>query len=478
MRDSSLLRLRLATLAALPLLAAAGCDSPPAPQKAEPSKAITKADRKAERRGRLEKMREAKRAARAAAAGGEGDSGGEAKADAKVEERDRPSTPEGRGNHATPAPPPEAASDPRYLPIPGDPPHVDGYNPEEETCPSGNWCGTKATAAAIAPQGDASPEVMGCPPRIVGAHDPSPITGAVYAGLSAKRQMQGAFNEGRTTKWRKQGKADACCYHWFEYCSGRPLMDGTGSVVAPARGDAQWLDETVIAGIDGLDDDVRRLLASAWLDDALREHASIASFARAATELLAVGAPPDLVEACMRAATDEVDHARRCFALASVYGGREVGPGPLPAVAPRQASLVELVESTFLEGCVGETVATLIAERSLAVATDEAVRGTLRVIAEDEARHAALAWRTVAWALGQGGVEVAALLLDLLERAPQVEGDGGTRRSARMTALLQAHGRLPDHVLARTVDDAWNDIIAPMLRALLGQGGASSVPRA
>ncbi len=474
MRDSSLLRLRLATLAALPLLAVPGCDAPPAPEKVDPSKAVAKADRK----GRLEKLREAKRAARAARGDGETGDEAEGKAARAIESGEAPAARQGRGNHAPPEPPPEAATNPRFLPIPGDPPHVDGYNPEEDMCPSGNWCGSLASAAAVAPKGDASPKVMDCPSRIVGAHDPTPIKGEDYAGLSAKRQMQGSFNEGRTVRWRKQGSADTCCYHWFEYCSGRPLLDGTDSVVAPARGDADWLDETVIPRTEGLDSEVRAALATAWLDDALREHASIASFARAATELLAVGAPPDLVEACMRAATDEVDHARRCFALASTYHAREVGPGPLPAVAPRHASLVELVESTFLEGCVGETIATLIAERSLAVATDEAVRSTLRVIAEDEARHAALAWRTIAWALGQGGAPVAEMLHGLLQRAPRVDGGLGLRPSPRSSALLQAHGRLPDDVLAQTVGDAWGDIIVPMLQGLLGCDGPSSTPTA
>jgi hypothetical protein len=484
MRDSLVLRQRLISLACLPaLIALSGCDGGAAPAdgkesdgKVAKAQKASKEDRKAKLRADADKTVDPGAAARMRR-----ERGLEADQTAQDHEQDHAQAkPAAAGAHAEPgegeahhahqaAPPP--GTDPRYLPIAGDPPFVDGYNPEEETCPSGNWCGTAKTAGAIAPKNDATPPVMGCPGRIVGGIEPSPIKGPEYEGLSSKRQMQGAFNEGRTKKWRADGKEDACCYHWFEYCSGRPLLDGTESVVAEARGTSTWIDPDVLPVLEGLTDDARGLLARAWLDDALREHASIASFSRAAIELLAVGAPPDLVDGCLRAGQDEVDHARRCFALASAYAGRPLGPAALPPLGPRTRELAELAVETFLEGCVGETIAALVAERSLRAATDEAVRATLRVIVEDESRHAALAWRTVAWVLTSGsplqsrGVSLA--LGAMLQSPPQLSADGPSPVAARCRAMLAAHGRLDPASLTEAVDDAWRDIIVPMLRSML-----------
>lgn len=482
MRDSLALRRHLIALACVPALAlGAACSSSEGggaekkEGKAKAAKSDAAKETPEERKARVAKIHEAreKKAAEAKR---------EAKVPTKAEDPpddDGAETPDpgaettsaARPGHAQPTPA-DPNMDPRYLPIPGDPPYVDGYNPEEETCVSGNWCGTEKTARAVQPKGDATPDVMGCPARIVGTHDPSPIKGPDYEGLSDKRQMQGAFNEGRTKKWRADGKDGACCYHWFEYCSGRPLLDGTGSVVAEARALVGWTDGDVAPSLEGLTDEAREQLARAWLDDALREHASVASFARAAIELMAVGAPPDLVDGCMRAGQDEVDHARRCFALASAYAGRSFGPGPLPPLGPRDRDLAMLAVETFLEGCVGETIAALVAERSLGGATDEAVRSTLRVIVEDESRHAALAWRTIAWAVQQGGAPVAMALLAIADAPPQIASDGPSAIARRNRAMLLAHGRLDAASLTQAVDDAWRDIIAPMLRDLVGSRGA------
>jgi hypothetical protein len=479
MRDSLLLRRRLTMLACLPALAVTiGCSDPPSTTASAKDSAKREGKREGKKSG-AERTKAAdaddKRAARArrmregeqpedveeARASGEPE-GGEAKAEAGHH---------ARAGHAggSETAPPAGPVDPRFMPIPGDPPFVDGYNPEEETCPSGNWCGTAVTAGAISPKGDTTPPVMECPARIVGAHEPSPIEGKSYAGLSAKKTMQGAFNEGRTKAFRAKGDADACCYHWFEYCSGRPWLDGGEGVIAPARASTAWLADDVEPVVATLSDAARRALAAAWLEDALREHASVAAFARATIELLAVGAPPELVEACQHATLDEVDHARRCFALASAYAGRALGPGPLPGLAPRGKDVVGLALDTFVEGCVGETIAALVAERAGERTLDPAVRATLRVIADDEARHAALAWRTIAWAVQTGGASVETALRRLLERPPAVDTPDPLDVATR-SALGRAwsdHGRLDDDALAQTVADAWDDIIAPMLRSLL-----------
>ena len=49
--------------------------------------------------------------------------------------------------------------------------------------------------------------------------------------------------------------------------------------------------------------------------------AEIASFARTSLDLLALGAPADLVAETHRAALDEIEHARIAYALASAFSG-------------------------------------------------------------------------------------------------------------------------------------------------------------
>jgi hypothetical protein len=364
------------------------------------------------------------------------------------------------GQPAEPIDPEEA----RFLPIPGDPPYVDGYNPEEETCPSGNWCGTIASATPLAPHAQ-TPTTFDCPDRIIGAHNPSPIKGRAYEGLSDAGTMQGALNEDKTGKERAKGNDDICCYHWFEYCSGRPLREGGEHLVAQVRAGSDW--SSTLAGCeDELDVATRQALAEAWLADALAEHASVAAFARVTLELMAHGAPPELLSATQSAALDEIEHARHCFALAGRYGGSPVAPGPLSAPAPRTGDLARLAADTFVEGCVGETIAALVAERALTRATDPEVRTALARIADDEARHAALAWRTLAWALESGGESVRTTLQGA-RRELTFDHESCAQPPGVDPKLWSAHGRLDDTALAAAARDATSDIVIPMLDRLL-----------
>src|SRR5690606_8196330 len=50
-------------------------------------------------------------------------------------------------------------------------------------------------------------------------------------------------------------------------------------------------------------------------------------------------------------------------------------------------------------GCFGETLAALAATEGAARAVDAGIRSVLEKIARDEQEHAALAWRTLAWAM-------------------------------------------------------------------------------
>src|SRR5262249_46904528 len=149
----------------------------------------------------------------------------------------------------------------------------------------------------------------------------------------------------------------------------------------------------------------RRALADAWARDGLFEHASVASFSRFAMQLLAVGAPADLIRDVHAGAVDEVRHAELCLGLASAYAGRIVEPAPLPIPSPLpiDGDLTAIAAESALESCVGETVAAVQAFEALARATDPAVIAVLETTVADETRHAELGWRFIAWALDVGG---------------------------------------------------------------------------
>lgn len=141
--------------------------------------------------------------------------------------------------------------------------------------------------------------------------------------------------------------------------------------------------------------------AAHWLETAQGEHASIAAFARFVASLLRFGAPASLLADALAAASDEARHTRDALALASRFAGRELELGALAVDGALGGSddLEQAIHDAVLEGCIGETLAAHEAACLAARAEDPEVAEVLARIADDEARHAGLAWRFVAWAI-------------------------------------------------------------------------------
>ncbi|MCA9493020.1 MAG: hypothetical protein KC621_23980, partial [Myxococcales bacterium] len=141
---------------------------------------------------------------------------------------------------------------------------------------------------------------------------------------------------------------------------GRPLMDDGRMVTAEPTGEDWTTDDR--PSLRKLSDEDRAALADAWQEQGLLEHASVAAFARLVLDLLELGATAELVDRASIALQDEIRHAARCFALASAYAGREIGPGPLPMPARRgRRTLTRLAVERWREGCVGETLSVALA---------------------------------------------------------------------------------------------------------------------
>jgi hypothetical protein len=204
------------------------------------------------------------------------------------------------------------------------------------------------------------------------------------------------------------------------YACGRPFLVHAQARVAPVTHGASWrAAERLQPRVDHLTEAERAAFAAHWSHLGQLEHASIAAFARFQLQLLALGAPPDLVESCTQALADETAHTRLCFELASAYAGRSVGPGPLDIDGSLAASsLSEIVDLVLLEGCFGETGAALDAFEAAESTADPVIRAAYARIAEDEQRHAELAFRFVRWALQRSGGEVAERIAAALAAPP------------------------------------------------------------
>lgn len=257
----------------------------------------------------------------------------------------------------------------------------------------GGGCGSIAVctrAASVMPKLHAAKPFERCAATI--AEDTNAEEGA---------HREGTFDAALTTE-RRTSSPDVCCYDAPRMLcgGGRPLRAGLGEpIVAAVVARRDWID-AAIARTPATPDEAR---AERWLRDAASEHASVASFARVSLQLLALGAPPELLAAAHDAAKDEIEHARACLALAERRGAPVRGPGPLEVDrAALETTIEAFVAETFRDGCVAETAAAIDARQRCADG-DDVERAVLTRIADDEERHAELAWRMLAWALRTGG---------------------------------------------------------------------------
>ncbi len=181
---------------------------------------------------------------------------------------------------------------------------------------------------------------------------------------------------------------------------GRPVIAENGdALVAPTRVGMAWSPD--LTPVLPEDEGIRAELAAGWLADAQLEHSSVAEFARVATELMGMAAPPGLLAGVFDAARDELVHAELCYGLASAYLGRHVGPGPLQGPSSRDLSAIEMARLTLREACIEETLAAFQAHHLVTTTNDPAVKDVLETIANDEERHAALGWQILSWLLSE-----------------------------------------------------------------------------
>lgn len=248
---------------------------------------------------------------------------------------------------------------------------------------------------------------------------------------------------------------------WGGGIVGRPLVvEGRPLLADASPGRSGWSPTPVAPFAPPA---LRSALVHGWTARALGEHASVASFARFVLDLLAMGAPADLVARACRAQGDEVRHAREAFELVATWSGEAAGPGPLDLSGVRAtASARETVLAAVVEGCIEETIAAAQARAAAEAASDPALAAGLARVADDEAEHAALAWAFVRWALTRDPA-LAPHVRAVFDhhRLPPLVPDAGPD--------LSAYGLLPASAERRVAEATLASVVRPCADALLGE---------
>eukprot|EP01065_Artemidia_motanka_P037683 TRINITY_DN464_c0_g1_i4.p1 TRINITY_DN464_c0_g1~~TRINITY_DN464_c0_g1_i4.p1 ORF type:complete len:448 (+),score=130.38 TRINITY_DN464_c0_g1_i4:69-1412(+) len=228
---------------------------------------------------------------------------------------------------------------------------------------------------------------------------------------------------------------------------------------------------------DDAEDTLRSRCARAWLQQADEEQSSVASFAALTLRLMANAAPPPLLDAALQAGRDEIRHADICISVASKLGlsteaTKQVLPEHKLSVTGGAA---ELASRAFNEGAVGETIAAVCAGLAAEATEVPFIKEAQKVIARDEARHAALAWATAAWAVTSlpDGKEAAARMAVLA---------GAENQTAKKAVIeddddqLIAFGLVEGGLKQRVTEAAFRGLIQPMAAAIAAAQPLPQVP--
>jgi hypothetical protein len=210
-------------------------------------------------------------------------------------------------------------------------------------------------------------------------------------------------------------------------------------------------------------DDIRPVEAAAlarrWKRAGDAELESVATFRQLLSDLICVGAPPELLERTRRAIREEAEHTTRCrrlsasFAIgcvsASGFSGRRA-PVRRPRHVRRVANvrdeagleavhlvrLVRIAVESTIDGCFGEGVAALDMALRAEHCTDP-VREHVARTAVEEQGHADLAWAIVSWAADEGGQLVVDAVVRAARRLPAVVTSAAVPAGCRRDVLLR-----------------------------------------
>lgn len=318
--------------------------------------------------------------------------------------------------------------------------------------PEGKWCATPEVAKSLVILG--SPEVDGCMKFLDGARIPKEKELSPEY-IDMPRSTYGFYDDIQTKMRRSAiNHAPLCCYNWREKTpGGRPLVDRTNDskALVAALVEAAPTSGSKLELARPPENALPHILRH-WRTQAQLEHASVASFAQARLELIALGAPRDLVRRYAAAAREELQHTLLALDVLHALGGARLRFGTIPLPRPsqpeptlRQAALLKMARRSADEAFEPEATAALGLYNAAERCVCPVLKGILTRIATDERRHARLALDTVAWCLGESSSDEQLSL-------PHFVDDGVLSVQAPDERAARAYGVISeaDWVAART----------------------------
>ncbi len=225
-----------------------------------------------------------------------------------------------------------------------------------------------------------------------------------------------------------------------DFRRGRQIRRFGRVQLAPMQGGEDWVSDVDRVAVDAT---LRDALGQQWRENGRTEHASVAAFSRLSLDLLALGAPPELIADAQCDALDEIRHAQLCFSLARAIDGIAASPGPFTAVrdarplaGSRKMVLARLAVDSLIDGALHEGVSARVIAQLARRSEIAAIRSLLKELAADEGRHAAHGWQVVAWCVSEGGAPVLnalrgavrALPTNMVSSLPSGAADGAWER--------------------------------------------------
>ncbi|MEE2787213.1 MAG: ferritin-like domain-containing protein [Myxococcota bacterium] len=215
-------------------------------------------------------------------------------------------------------------------------------------------------------------------------------------------------------------------------------------------------------GLNGISLEMRTRLGRFWREVAALEYASVASFSRFNLQLMALGAPPELLLETQRATMDEIEHTQLAYGMVSAYEGKHIGPAPFELAGVNlETDPAQIMRSLLDEACVGEVLGAAEAQVAAEHAHDPFVRQVFERIAREETAHASLAWRTLSWMLDAWPAlrqDAANWLADLIA--------GYLRRETLATPHHPEHGLIGAREKLAVYRTAIETVVVPLAREL------------
>jgi len=205
----------------------------------------------------------------------------------------------------------------------------------------------------------------------------------------------------------------------------------------------------------------REVLAAIWYRRAQSESAVGNVFGQVADELVASGAPAELVALARRAESDEARHAAVCEELAAAYG-HDSAPRPERRVRLRDYDQPTVRLRAALHAihvcCISETIATAFVEACLGACESPVLREIHREHLGDEVQHARIGWAYMATLSAAERIAIASELPMLLT----LQLDGWTTRIGDLPVDgIAGHGYPPRRELLDAVHGAIRELVLP-----------------